>query len=58
MIAVLLTIALAGFLCWLILKIPMPPVVQNVIVGVFVVLVIVFVLQRFGVDTGLPRLRL
>lgn len=59
LITLILVIALVGFLCWLILMIPMPAIFRNVIFGVVAVFLIVWLLQHLGVHTpGLPDLRL
>lgn len=58
MIVLILTIALVGFVVWLILQIPMPGVFRNVIIGVVAVLLILWILQQLGVHTGVPVLRL
>lgn len=56
LIPIILGLALAGFLSWLILQIPMPQPFRNVILGVIIVLLVLWVLQAFGVNTGLPHL--
>lgn len=54
-----LILALAGFLVWVILQIPMPMVFKNVILAVVGVCLIIFVLQQFGVNVpGMPVMRL
>lgn len=58
LIAVVLILALVGAVVWLILQIPMPQVFRNVIVGVVVIFLVLWLLQVLGVSTGLPRLRL
>lgn len=54
----ILVIALVGFLTWLILLIPMPQVFRQIIIAILCAGVIVWILQSFGISTGLPRIRL
>ncbi len=58
LISVILALAIAGFLCYLLLLIPMQPIFKNVAVGIIVFFLIIWVLQAFGVSTGLPRISL
>jgi uncharacterized membrane protein YeaQ/YmgE (transglycosylase-associated protein family) len=56
-IALLVTLAIAGFVVWIILQIPMPLVFRNIILGVVCLVLVLWVLQQFGLyNTGL-RLR-
>lgn len=57
-VPIILTLALVGFLCWLVLQIPMPEIFRKVIIGVMILLVILWLLSMFGVNTGIgyPRL--
>ncbi len=57
MIHLLLSIAIVGFICYLVLMIPMPPIFKNIILGVIVICAVIWALQMFGVHTGFPRLR-
>lgn len=57
MITLLLTIAIFGFLAWIVLQIPMPSVFRNILLGVMCLLLVIWVLQSLGVSTGIPRLR-
>lgn len=57
MITLILTIAVFGFIAWLVLQIPMPAIFRSVLLGVMCLLLVVWVLQVLGVPTGLPRLR-
>lgn len=52
MISILITIALTGFIVWLILQIPMPAVFQKVIIGVVALILVLWVLQTLGIHTG------
>lgn len=58
MIHLIFVIAIFGFLCWVILQIPMPKVFHNVILGLMCLVLVLYVLQMLGVHTGLPRMRL
>jgi len=58
LISLLVTLAIVGFLIWLILRIPMPAQLQQVIIAVAIVFVVLWVLQQFGVITGFSQLRL
>ncbi len=48
LIGVLLVIALIGVVVWLILQIPMPPVFRNLILGVAIVVIILWLLSKIG----------
>ncbi len=58
MITLILSLALVGFLCWLIITyIPMPDPVQKVIIVIVVIVMILYVLRMLGVgDLPVPRL--
>jgi hypothetical protein len=59
MIALILMIAAAGFLCWLILTlVPLPEPFPKILVAVVCVCLLLYLLQAFGVSTGFPRMRL
>jgi hypothetical protein len=58
LISLILALAICGFLAWLVLQIPMPVPVRNIFVTVICVFLVIWLLQQFGVDTGLPTLRL
>jgi uncharacterized membrane protein YeaQ/YmgE (transglycosylase-associated protein family) len=56
-IALLVTLAIAGFVVWLIFQIPMAPPFQNIITGIVLLVLVLWVLQQLGLyNTGL-RLR-
>jgi len=57
-ISFLLVIAIVGFLVWLILQIPMPAPFKNIIIGIVCLVLVIWVLQQFGIATGLPSIRL
>jgi hypothetical protein len=50
MITVLLTVAIAGFIVWLVTQIPMPTVFRNAIIGIACFLLILWLLQFFGMS--------
>jgi hypothetical protein len=58
LIALVLTLAIVGFVLWLILQIPMPYLVRQIIVGVVCLFMILWVLQVTGLVHELPYLRL
>lgn len=58
MIGLLLTLAIAGFICWIVLQIPMPQIFRNIILGVITIILVLWVLQFFGVHTGFSNLKL
>lgn len=57
MIELFLTIALMGFLVWLLVQIPMPAPFSNAIIGIAVVLLVLWLLRAVVVHIGLPMLR-
>ena len=58
MITLLLMLALLGFLVFLIVTyIPMPDIFQKAIVVIAVVLVVLYLIQLFGVDLPIPHVR-
>lgn len=48
MIELILTLAMTGFIVWIILQIPMPAVFRNLIVGLVCFAVVMYVLQTLG----------
>lgn len=54
----ILAIALCGFIVWIILQIPMPEQFRKVIIAVACVVLILYILQAFGVNVGLSTLRI
>ncbi len=58
LVSILFTLALIGLITWLFCQIPMPIQIRNIIVAVAVIFLVLWVLQHFGVHTGLPSLRL
>ncbi len=57
-VKLLISIGFTGFIVWLILQIPMPEPFRKVIVAIVCVVLILFVLQWFGIDTGIAAIRL
>jgi len=59
MIALILVLAVAGFLVYLITTyIPMPPIFKTVIYVVVAIVLILYLMSAFGVsDVPVPRLR-
>ena len=62
MIEIIITLAIVGFIVWLIVTyVPMPPIMKNVIIAVAVVCVVFYLLRAFGVypghDVGVPNLQ-
>ncbi len=58
LISLIVAIALTGFICWLVLQIPMPAPFPKVIIAIVCVFLILFLLQEFGLITGFRTLRL
>jgi hypothetical protein len=59
LVGIILTLAIVGFLVWLVTQISMPQVIRNIIVAVVVIFLVVFVLQRLGINTSpVPKLEL
>lgn len=53
MISIILSLALVGFLTWIVLQIPMPVVIQRLIIGLVCFFVVIYILQILGVSTGI-----
>jgi predicted RND superfamily exporter protein len=58
LLSLIVTLAIAGFVAWIILQIPMPQQFKNVIIGVMILFLVLWVLQAFGILAGVPRLSL
>lgn len=58
MIHLILVLVIFGFFTWLIMQIPMPALIKNLILGVVCILIVLWVLQVLGVATGFPRIDL
>lgn len=58
MISIIVVLAIAGFVAWLVMQIPMPQPFRNVILGVMILFLVLWVLQSFGILAGIPRLTL
>jgi hypothetical protein len=58
MIQLLLTLALFGFLTWLIITyIPMPDTFKKAIVVIVIILLVMYLVQLFGFDIPIPSRR-
>lgn len=56
MIGLILTLAIVGFLVYLIVTyIPMPEPFKKVIIAIVVIVLIIYVIRLLGVDLPLPR---
>ncbi len=58
LLTLIIVLAVAGFLSWLVLQIPMPAPFRNIIIGVVCLFLVLWVLQQFGVNTGFGNLTL
>lgn len=58
LISLVLSIAIVGFLVWLILQIPMPAPFQKIIIAVTCVALLIYILQSFGIETGIFHIKL
>ncbi len=58
MIELILTLAIFGFLVWVILQIPMPAPFKNIILGVVCFFIVVWLLRSLGLFHGFHRLGL
>lgn len=58
LISLILALAIAGFICWIILQIPMPAVFKNIILGIICLFLVIWVLQSLRIVTGIVPLRL
>ena len=55
MITLILTLALLGFLVWVVITyIPMPDVFKKAIIVIVVVLIILYLVRLFGLDIPVP----
>lgn len=57
-IELILSLAVAGFLVWLVMQIPMPAIFKNIIYGVVCFALILWVLGMFGLVPHLGHLRI
>lgn len=58
LLTLIITLAVIGFVVWLVLQIPMPEVIRSIIVGVVAFFVILYLLQSFGALGSIGNLRL
>lgn len=54
LIRVVLTIAVVGFIVWLVTQIPMPEIFRRAIIGIAIVAVVVWLLVTLRSKWGLP----
>lgn len=58
MLELLLTLAIIGFVVWLVTTlVPMDPTIKKVIIGVAVLLIVLVVIRALFGDIAVPRLR-
>lgn len=58
MIHLLLVLVIVGFIVWVLLQVPMPQVIKNIIIGAVAIVLVIWLLQMFGIATGFPALRM
>lgn len=58
MIAIILAVAITGFIVWIITQIPMPVIFKNIIYGVVAICLVIWLLQVLGFHTGFPHLNM
>ncbi len=58
LVSLVLTLAIAGFVCWLILQIPMIEPFRKIIIALVIFFLVLWVLQGFGLISGISGLRL
>jgi hypothetical protein len=59
MVAVLIVIIIVGFIAYLInAYAPIPPLFKNIAFFILVLFVVIYLLQAFGINTGLPAMHL
>lgn len=60
LISLVLTIAVVGFICWIVLQIPMPAIFRNILLGVIAFALVIWLLQSIGLlgGFGVPLVRL
>lgn len=50
LITILATLAIIGLLLWILLQIPMPVQIKNVIIGVAILFIVLWLVKQFGFD--------
>lgn len=48
LLTLLLALAILGFIVWIILQIPMPDIVRKIILGVFVLVLLIWLIGQLG----------
>lgn len=56
LLILIVTLVVVGFLCWLVLQIPMPAPFPKIIMGVICFVMVLWILQQFGL-IGVIKLR-
>lgn len=56
LLTLVLVLLIFGFICWVITSAPIPmnPWIKNVILGILVIAMVIYVLDSFGLHTGIP----
>ena len=57
LISLVVFLAVAGFVVWLILQIPMPDIFRKVIIGLIVLFLVLWILQQVGFVGPVLKLR-
>jgi hypothetical protein len=57
LLTVIITLVVAGFVLWLINRIPMQPTIKTIMNGVVVVVVLIWVFKIFGLFSYLSNFR-
>lgn len=58
LIALIVLLVVVGFIVWLVLQVPMPQAFQNIIIGIVVLFLVLYLLQSFGLIGSVGSLRL
>ena len=53
---IIVTLVIVGFIVYMALRIPMPSIFRDLIVGLVAIFLLIWVLQVLGVATGVPPL--
>ncbi len=57
-LTVLITLVVAGFVLWLVNRIPMQATVKNIINGIVVILILIWLLKIFGLWAYLSNMKI
>lgn len=58
LIELVLTLAIVGFVIYLVLQIPMPQIFRTIIIGIISFALVIWLLQSFGLISGFHGVRL